>query len=80
MKGIINYIRNDEFKMLILAKKINIVNYTNILSMTEERISIVTSIGRIIIKGSNLSVKKLLNKEVLIEGTILNIEIGDLDV
>lgn len=80
MKGIINYIRNDEFKMLILAKKINIVNYTNILSMTEERISIVTSIGRIIIKGSNLSVKKLLNKEVLIEGIILNIEIGDLDV
>lgn len=80
MKGIINYIRNDEFKMLILDKKINIVNYTNILSMTEERISIMTSIGRIIIKGINLSVKKLLNKEVLIEGTILNIEIGDLDV
>ena len=80
MKGIINYIRNDEFKMLVLNQKINIVNYTNILSMTEERISLTTSIGRIIIKGINLSVKKLLNKEVLIEGTILNIEIGDLDV
>lgn len=80
MKGIINYIKNDEFKMLVLDRRINIVNYTNILSMTEERISLTSSIGRVIIKGTNLSVKKLLNKEVLIEGKILDIEIGDLGV
>jgi len=80
MRGIINYIKDNEFKMLILNKKINIVNYTNLLSMSEERISLISTIGRIVIKGKDLSVKKLLNQEILIEGIFSTIEIGDKDV
>lgn len=80
MKGIINYINDDDFKLLMINKKININNYTNILSMTDTRISLISKIGRIVIKGEDLIVKKLLNKEVLIEGNISSIEIGDKDV
>lgn len=80
MKGIINYIKDDDFKLLMINKKININNYTNILSMTDTRISLISKIGRVVIKGENLIVKKLLNNEVLIEGNISSIEIGDKDV
>ena len=80
MKGIINYIKDNEFKINIIKNKINIVNYINLLSMSETRVSLTSQIGRIVIKGENLSVKKLLNKEILIEGDINMIEIGDKNV
>lgn len=80
MRGIVDYIKDNDFKMIVLDKKININNYTNILSMTDNRISLISKIGRIIIKGQDLSVKKLLNNEILIEGNIFTIEIGDKNV
>ena len=60
----------------INVKKLGI----DLLSMSEERVSITTKIGRIIIKGKDLAVKKLLNKEILIKGYITNIEMGDNNV
>ena len=80
MSGIINYIKDNEFRMNILEDKIDIINYLDLLSMTEERISLLTPIGRIIIKGHSLTVKKLLNKEMLIVGKIQSIEMGDKNV
>lgn len=80
MKGIINYVKDNEFRMLVLENKINIVNYHNLLSMEEERISLTSPIGRIVIKGNSLSVKKLLNKEILVVGYITSIEMGDKNV
>ena len=80
MKGIINYIKDDDFKMNIIKNEIDIVNYIDLLSMSEERVSLTTKIGRIVIKGKELAVKKLLNKEILIKGSITNIEMGDNDV
>lgn len=80
MRGIVNYIKDDEFRINITKNKANIVNYIELFSMSENRMSLSSSLGRIIIKGNSLTVKKLLNKEILIEGDILNIEIGDKDV
>jgi len=77
MTGITNYIKDNDFKITIIKNKININNYLELLSMSEERVSLTSTIGRIIIKGSSLSVKKLLNKEILIVGNIMSIEIGD---
>jgi len=79
MRGIVNYIKDNEFRMNISENKINIVNYLELLSMGEERVSLATQLGRIVIKGKKLSVKKLLNKEVLIVGNIQSIEIGERD-
>ena len=77
MSGIINYIKDNEFRINIYENKVNVVNYIDLLSMEEERISLTSSIGRVIIKGDNLSVRKLLNKELIIVGKIKNIEIGE---
>lgn len=77
MKGIINYIKDNEFRMNVLDKKINIINYKELLSMEEDKILLFSSIGKITIKGNNLSVTKLLNKELLVVGKVTNIEIGD---
>ena len=77
MQGIINYIRDNEFKMIVLENKIDIVNYLDLLSMNDERVSVSTSFGRIVIKGNDLTVKKLLNKEVLIVGKFMSIEMGE---
>lgn len=77
MRGIINYIKDNEFRMNVLEKKINIINYKELLSMEEDKILLLTSIGKIIIKGNDLTVTKLLNKELLIVGNVTNIEIGD---
>lgn len=80
MKGIVNYIRDNDFRMNIIKNKIDIVNYIDLLSMSEERVSLTSSLGRIVIKGTSLSVKKLLNKEILIVGNIISIEMGDKNV
>ena len=77
MRGIINYVRDNEFRMIVLENKIDIVNYLDLLSMTEERVSVSTKKGRIVVKGENLSVQKLLNREILIVGTVTNIEMGE---
>lgn len=77
MKGIINYIKDNEFRMIVLKNKINIVNYEDLLSMHENEILLLTTFGKITIKGKNLSVTKLLNKELLIIGELTNIEIGE---
>jgi len=80
MKGIVNYVKDNEFRMNVLENKIDIVNYHDLLSMNEEKISLTSPIGRIIIKGFSLSVKKLLNKEILVVGKIISIEMGDKNV
>lgn len=77
MNGVIDYIRDNEFKMLVLEEKIDVVNYLDLLTMDEKRVSFTTKTGRVIIRGENLSVKKLLDKEVLIVGQIKTIEMGE---
>lgn len=66
--------------MNVLEKRIDIVNYHDLLSMSDDRVSFTSPIGRIVVKGSSLTVKKLLNKELLIVGNISIIEMGDKNV
>lgn len=77
MLGIIDYIKDNEFRINIYEKKVNIVNYIELLLMEENKIIIKSSLGRVIINGNNLIVKKLLNKELLIIGQVNKLEIGD---
>lgn len=75
-KGITSYIKDNEFKINIYHNKINIVNYLDIISLEDSRVSIRYSEGNIVIKGKNLLVKKLLDQEILITGSIKVIEMG----
>lgn len=69
------YINDNEFRLTVFSDRVHVMNFLNIVSLEEERISFLTSKGRVIIKGKNLCLNKLLNDEVLISGTIMNIEV-----
>lgn len=70
-----NYIRDDEFRVNLYKDRIHIVNYTKIITIEKSRISIKHSSGVVIIKGSNLALKKLLDDEILIKGVINSVEL-----
>ncbi len=70
-----DYINDDSFKINIYKNKINIVNYLDIITLEDNRISLKYQEGMIIIKGNNLSVNKLLDNEILITGEIKSVEL-----
>lgn len=69
------YINDDEFRLTVLENRIYIINYLKIISLDDDRISFLTKKGRVIIKGSKLSLNKMLDDEVLISGVVSNIEV-----
>lgn len=70
-----NYILEDNFKLVFINNKINIVNYISVIHFDSDLIKIKYNDGIVSIKGSNLIISRLLNDELLIEGIISNIEI-----
>lgn len=77
-KKLKRYIEESECKITIVQNKINVVNYTSIGHFDSNKIIIRYTEGSIIIKGNSLVVTRLLHDEILITGTIKNVEIGDL--
>jgi len=80
LRNIVSYVRNEEFYINIWQDKINIVNFKEIVILEDNKIVILSPNGKVIIKGSNLSINKLLESELLITGKINSIELGDSNV
>lgn len=74
MFKISRFINDTSFQILYINDNLDIINYTNINYMEDSKISINHYDNKILIKGSNLSVKKLLESEILIGGNIQSIE------
>ncbi len=70
------YIKDEEFRLTVFSDRLHVVNYVEMLSLSSDRISFLTDKFRIVIKGKNLTVNKLLDKEVLILGVILSVEVN----
>lgn len=70
------YIKDDEFRLTVFSDRLHVINYVEMLSLSDERISFLTDKFRIVVKGKNLVLNKLLDKEVLIFGVILNVEVN----
>lgn len=70
-----NFVFDNEFKLTFYANKIHIINYLDIISLSDNRISLMIPDAKLIIKGDNLLLNKLLDKEVLISGKLLSIEV-----
>ena len=68
------YIVNNKFVINIYDNLIDIINYTSIGLIEENKISIIGDNKNILIIGKTLSLKKMLNKEILISGIIKKIE------
>ncbi len=74
INGIKSYINEDDTKIMIVNNKINIVNYNDIDHFDSEKIVIKLIDSKVIIKGSELAIAKLLKDEILITGKFSNLE------
>lgn len=68
------YINDSEFRLILFENRIYITNYEEILTLSNKRISVNSGHNMIVIKGEDLILNKLLDKEILITGKILTIE------
>jgi len=75
VNNIRSYLLDEDFKIVILNNKLNIVNYIELIDFNDYEVKIKYIKGLLIVKGKNLVVKKILNDELLIEGSISNIEL-----
>lgn len=75
IKKIANYIEDNNFKIYYVNNSIDIINYDQILEVNSDVITITKENKKILIKGNNLRLNKLLDNEVLITGEIHKIEL-----
>lgn len=71
-----DYIIDNEFRVTLFENRFLAVNFIKILSLEEERVSFSTSYGRVVIKGENFSLQRLLDREVLVVGVVLGVEVS----
>ena len=74
LKDLRTYILENEFKINILVGKIDIVNYIEIDLFVDTTVMKRYEKGRVVIRGENLTISKLLNDELLILGQIKAVE------
>lgn len=70
-----NFLDPTSFHMDIYDKKIHLINYEKILTLGVNKIIIKAKNKKIILEGSNFSLNKLKDKELLILGELNNLEI-----
>ena len=70
-----DYITDNEFRLHLFKDSVNVVNYCEIFTIEKTRISLSYKDGILIVRGSNLTLKKMLNNELLICGCIKSIEL-----
>ena len=73
-----NYIRNPDFKLVYKSKYLNIINYLKILILEHDKIEIMIPNKVLRIRGINLKLKRLMNKELLITGNINELKMVDI--
>ena len=69
------YLNSNKLKMNYIDDKLNIVNYDDIVLLTDEKIIVLKDNKTIVIKGNDLTLLKLLDFEILISGIIKTIEL-----
>jgi len=74
LKKVYEYIKDEEFRFTVYKNKIHVINYKKIITLKNDFISIMGDFN-INISGNNLVLKRLMDKELLIIGTIYNVEV-----
>lgn len=69
------FINDEEFSFTVYENRINIKNFKRIITLENDYISLICPSKKINIKGSNLTLKKLVDYEMLIVGNINLIEV-----
>ena len=74
-RRVYEYVKDEEFRFTIYSDRIHIINYEKINTLNSDYILIEGIDRKISIKGKNLILNKLVEKEVLIIGEVNNIEV-----
>lgn len=72
-----SWLKDNHFQMTITNNGLYIKNYIQLLGLEESLVLIKVKNKTISIKGTNLSLKKILQNELLLKGTIKKIEVLD---
>jgi len=75
IKEIVNYIKDNKFKIIYVNNSVDIINYDKILEVTSKVVTLEKEGKLLFIRGENLKLDKLLDSEVLITGLIYKIEL-----
>lgn len=75
MDKVCEYVKDQEFRFSVFHDRVHVMNYKKILNLENNEISFLSSEKKIILRGNNLSLKKLLDDEFLIVGDIEKIEV-----
>lgn len=71
------YIKDTEFSFTVYEKKVYLKNFQRILVLEDCYVSVQTNHKIVTITGNDLVLSKLLEKEMLITGTITKVEVKD---
>lgn len=74
-RRVYEYVKDEEFRFTVYSDRIHIINYEKINTLNSDYILIEGIDRKISIKGKNLILNKLVEKEVLIIGEVNNIEV-----
>lgn len=75
LQNIQTFLRNNSYNINISKNNLYINNYNKIDNISEKNISLIVDNNKIYIKGNNLKIIKMLDKEILFNGQIESIEI-----
>lgn len=76
VRRLVDYTLEKEFKIQVFPNKVDLVNYKELGTFTNNTIKVSHEDGTVTIKGENLAISRLLKDEVLITGIIKTIELG----
>jgi len=76
-KNLFNYIKDLNLKVIYSNNKLNIINYKKILIFNDDKIKVECPKKIITVLGNNLSIKKMYDEELLIEGNIKEVKWED---
>ena len=75
LRRVYEYVKDEEFRFTVFNDRIHIVNYKKINTLNSDYILIESYDRRIGIKGNNLVLNKMLDREILVIGNVKSIEV-----
>ncbi len=74
LTNIRNFIKDDKFRINMYDDKVDIINYSEIVDFSSDKIVLKNFDRFIYVNGNNLVINKLLDTELLISGDISSLE------
>lgn len=72
---IINYIKDEKFKIIYANNSVDVMNYDTLLEVKSDVVTLTKEDKLLFIRGKDLKLDKLLDNEIIITGLILTIEL-----